>query len=69
MLAKDGKIPVLLSNSGWYWGSDQKAYCPGNFDNPRTDGSNIRCVYDEWYWTDKLSDSQKNTFYWGDKQR
>lgn len=69
MLAKDGKIPVLLSDSGWYWGSDQKAYCPGNFDNPRTTASNIRCVYDEWYWTDKLSDSKKNTFYWGDKER
>ncbi len=69
MLAKDGKIPVLLSDSGWYWGSDQKAYCPGNFDNPRDESSNVRCVYDEWYWTDKLSDSQKNTFYWGDKQR
>ena len=69
MLAKDGKIPVLLSNSGWYWGSDKKAYCPGNFDNPRTNNSNVRCVYDEWYWTDKLSDDQKNTAYWGDKQR
>ncbi len=69
MLAKDGKIPVLLSNSGWYWGSDKKAYCPGNFDTPRTENSNVRCVYDEWYWTDKLSDDKKNTFYWGDKQR
>ena len=69
MLAKDGKIPVLLSNSGWYWGSDKKAYCPGNFDNPRTNDSNVRCVYDEWYWTDKLSDDQKDTAYWGDKQR
>ena len=69
MLAKDGKIPVLLSNSGWYWGSDKKAYCPGNFDNPRTANSNVRCVYDEWYWTDKLSDDQKNSAYWGDKAR
>ena len=69
MLAKDGKIPVLLSNSGWYWGSDKKAYCPGNFDNPRTNDSNVRCVYDEWYWTDKLSDDQKNSAYWGDKAR
>ena len=66
-LAKDGKIPVLLSDSGWYWGSDQKAYCPGNFDNPRTGtNSNVRCVYDEWYWTDTCT---KTTFTWGDKER
>jgi hypothetical protein len=69
MLAKDWQIPVLLSDSGWYWGSDKKAYCPGDFDNPRTSNSNVRCVYDEWYWTDKLSDDKKNTFYWGDKER
>lgn len=28
-----------------------------------------RCVYDEWYWSDKLPDSQKGTFTWGDKLR
>ena len=67
MLAKDGKIPVLLSDNGWYWGSDKKAYCPGNFDNPRsTPDSNVRCVYDEWYWKDTCT---KTTFTWGDKLR
>lgn len=66
-LAKDGKIPVLLSDSGWYWASDKYAYSPGDFDNPRSSGNaNVRCVYDEWYWTDKCD---KATFTWGDKKK
>lgn len=33
-------------------------------------GNSVRCVYDEWYWTDKLeTPAQKNVFTWGDKQR
>ena len=32
-------------------------------------GNSIRCVYDEWYWTDKLPDSEKDTFTWGDRPR
>ena len=32
-------------------------------------GHSIRCVYDEWYWTDKLPESEKNTFTWGDRAR
>lgn len=64
-LAKDGKIPVLLSDSGWYWASDKYAYSPGDFNNPRSGvNANVRCVYDEWYWTDKCD---KKTFTWGDK--
>ena len=27
----------------------------------------VRCVYDEWYWSDKATD--KSSFIWGDKQR
>ena len=71
-LANKKKIPELLSTESYYWGGDGYAYKPSaEYLNPtRTqDDSFVRCVYDEWYWTDKLSDSQKNTFYWGDKQR
>lgn len=71
LLAKDGKIPVLLSDDAYYWGSDKKAYSPGNFNNPHTNPSStsnnyVRCVYDEWYWTDKCN---KSTFTWGDRPR
>ena len=86
-LAKDGKIPVLLSNDAYYWGSDKRAYCPhkDRFDSPHTNPDKsyeyvssgrwdpgtyyrnyVRCVYDEWYWTDKCA---KGTFTWGDKAR
>ena len=34
-----------------------------------TDGHSTRCVYDEWYWEDKLNDTQKRTFTWGDMPR
>jgi len=63
-LAKDGKIPVLLSTDSYYWGSNGQAYKPDG--TPSTSNSFIRCVYDEWYWTDKCT---KTTFTWGDKAR
>ncbi len=80
MLAGDGKIPVLLSlrdSDGYtyYWAADSKAYSPDgpNPGNTSSSGSSnptyynyVRCVYDEWYWTDKCD---KTTFTWGDKQR
>lgn len=63
-LAKDGKIPVLLSTDSYYWGSNGQAYKPDG--TPSTSNSFIRCVYDEWYWKDKCT---KTTFTWGDKER
>ncbi len=63
-LAEDGKIPILLSTGSYYWGSDRQAYTPDG--KPSTGNSYIRCVYDEWYWTDKCT---KTTFTWGDKAR
>ena len=72
-LAYDKKIPELLSSSSYYWGSNKAAYQPnkngGVTSTTSSDNSHVRCVYDEWYWTDKLSDTQKNTFTWGDKER
>ncbi len=33
-------------------------------------GHSTRCVYDEWYWTDKLeTPAEKNVFTWGDQPR
>ena len=72
-LASNNKIPELLTTTSYYWGGDGYAYRPStDYSNPKrtNKGSHyVRCVYDEWYWTDKLSDSQKSTFYWGDKAR
>lgn len=61
MLADDGKIPQLLSTDSYYWGSDKRGYRPNG--NTTTSSSHVRCVYDEWYWTDKCD---KKTFTWGD---
>lgn len=69
-LAYDKKIPVLLSSSSYYWGSNKAAYQPndkgGVTSTTSSDNSHVRCVYDEWYWKDKCN---KSTFTWGDKQR
>ena len=64
MLADGGKIPVLLTSSSYYWASDGRAYSPGG--NSTTSNSPVRCVYDEWYWTDRCG---KTTFTWGDSAR
>ncbi len=64
MLANDGKIPVLLSSDSYYWGSNSTAYRPNG--ETTTSNSYIRCVYDEWYWTDTCD---KSTFTWGDRAR
>ncbi len=64
MLADDGKIPELLTESSYYWGSNNTAYRPNGATS--TSNSYIRCVYDEWYWTDKCT---KSTFTWGDLER
>lgn len=79
MLAGDGKIPILLSlvdSDGYtyYWAADSKAYSPDGPNPGNTEYDSwsqayknyVRCVYDEWYWTDKCA---KGTFTWGDKAR
>jgi hypothetical protein len=68
-LADKKKIPQLLSTDSYYWGGDGYAYKPStDYGTPdRTQAkSYVRCVYDEWYWTDTCT---KTTFTWGDKER
>ncbi len=68
-LASDEKIPELLTTTSYYWGGDGYAYIPStDYSNPTRTQNNsyVRCVYDEWYWTDKC---EKTTFTWGDRQR
>lgn len=37
--------------------------------NDNRSGHSVRCVYDEWYWTDKLEGNNKGVFTWGDMVR
>lgn len=77
-LSSSGKIPVLFSQNETYWSAQGPMTVPNGAGNLTevTPASNstypVRCVYDEWYWKnedgtpDKLSDTQKGTFTWGD---
>ena len=76
MLKTYNKIPVLLSPGSYYWGSNKKAFSPTTTGNilESTDSNNthVRCVYDEWYWTD-IDESNKakyrDSFIWGDRKK
>jgi len=77
MLKTYNRIPVLLSSGSYYWGSDGRGYSPtdsGEINDRDGDSGNcnVRCVYDEWYWTDINETNKSNyrsEFIWGDKQR
>lgn len=68
-LSSEKKIPHLFSNGGDYWTATGRCrYYTNGTVSESTSSSNsyVRCVYDEWYWTDTVD---KGTFTWGDKQR
>lgn len=76
-LSANGMIPFLFgSEEGYmdYWVSTGLVRIDRSKDPVEikeidaSDSHPVRCVYDEWYWTDKLTDSQKSTFTWGDMQ-
>ena len=77
MLKTYNRIPVLLSSGSYYWGSDGRGYSPtdsGEINDRDGDSGNcnVRCVYDEWYWTDINETNKSNyrsEFIWGDKKR
>ena len=72
-MSSEGKIPDLFykptSSNGfriYYWCAHGQ-FSP-NYNGGIDLGSGaetIRCVYDEWYWTDKCD---KGTFTWGDRE-
>ena len=82
-LNADNKIELLLGNktsSTNYWCNSgymtvQLGRNPSytNTDLSYTTSNSVRCVYDDWYWgaseNDRLSDTQKSTFTWGDQPR
>ena len=76
-----GKIPILFgymqgtNNYGGdapYWSANGVISVNswnGNVETiTSTSGVSVRCVYDTWYWDDKIPDANKNQFYWGDKE-
>lgn len=68
-LCADGIIPALFRNGSSY-NSANGAYKfdsdNGNFTFVEGEANSVRCVYDEWYWTDTCD---KYTFTWGDQPR
>ena len=75
-LVNKGKIPPLYVRGKGYWCAHGLTSLDENgnisFDEITEDGNighSVRCVYDEWYWNDKLNDEQKKSFTWGDRPR
>ena len=68
-LSAKGFIPRLFNVDGTYWSAQQAVTVNSNGTVSPTTATTAfaRCVYDEWYWSDKASD--KSVFTWGDKQR
>lgn len=67
-LSAEQKIPTLFNNGGNYWAADNTICVPnsangGSVDTGSSNSAFVRCVYDEWYWTDTCN---KTTFTWGD---
>ena len=66
-LCADEVIPPLFANRASYnCANGTYQYLNGNFTKVNNTNASTRCVYDEWYWTDKCD---KYTFTWGDQPR
>ena len=84
-LNSDNKIELLLGsssgstdyfcNSGYMTVQQGRTPSYTAINNPENDATQryVRCVYDDWYWgsstNDRLADSNKATFTWGDQPR
>lgn len=84
-LTSDNYIPRLLGNTGtgstYYWCNSDGAAVridnagrQGGVRDPekqnRTEDSNVRCVYDEWFWENTQYETvTKTVFTWGDQTR
>lgn len=66
-LCADGVIPPLFNNgASYYSATGGYLFQNGSFRYSGTTANSVRCVYDEWYWTDKCDEY---TFTWGDQPR
>ena len=68
-LNNGGLIPHVFSTSLAYWSAHGYFDSSMNFNKvtSTTKQGSVRCVYDEWYWNDRLE--TKTTFTWGDYPR
>lgn len=66
-------LPAIYEVGSGYWCAHGLGVPQSNgtvsVGNADGSGHSVRCVYDEWYWKDKLSDEDKDTFTWGDMPR
>ena len=66
-LCADGVIPPLFNNgAAYYSATGGYLFQNGSFTYYGETAHSVRCVYDEWYWTDKCDEY---TFTWGDQPR
>ena len=66
-LCADRVIPPLFNNgASYYSATGGYLFQNGSFTYSGTTANSVRCVYDEWYWTDKCDEY---TFTWGDQPR
>ena len=78
-----GKIPILFGymqgttqytnyTKAYYWSANGATYVVARTGETGSDNTtanvSVRCVYDTWYWDDKIANANKNQFYWGDKE-
>ena len=69
-----GKIPDLYDNMAYWsahgYGIVDETNVNMEYSTDRGSTSvSVRCVYDLWYWEDRLPDSQRDVFTWGDYPR
>ena len=78
-LSAKGVIPRLFNNGSPYWSAHGTVQPNANGTVTTNTEANsdysVRCVYDTWYWTDRLTNDpntqtdERAVFTWGDKQR
>ena len=78
-LSAKGVIPTLFNNGSAYWCAHGTATPKAGGDvtssNDKSGSHSVRCVYDTWYWDNRLSDNpstnadERAVFTWGDKAR
>ena len=78
-LSAKGVIPRLFNNDSPYWSAHGTVQPNANGTVTTNTEANsdysVRCVYDTWYWTDRLTNDpntqtdERAVFTWGDKQR
>lgn len=64
-MCSEGKLESIFNSSTVYASSYTGfKYNSGSYSEVSDIAESIRCVYDIWYWGDKLKDEYKNTFIW-----